>query len=70
LPAGVRQVPAEAPRIALTFGRDALPAHELIAWLGARYPLRDVTFEEPDIEGVIRRIYSDGLLLTDEAAVP
>ena len=63
LPAGVRQTPAEPPRVALAFGREALPAHELVAWLGARYRLRDVTFEEPDIESVIRRIYEEGLLL-------
>jgi ABC-2 type transport system ATP-binding protein len=44
LPAGVCQVQAEAPRIWLSFGRDAMPAHELVAWLGARYRLRDVTF--------------------------
>ncbi len=63
LPAGVRQVPAEAPRIALSFGKDALPAHELVAWLGARHRLHDVTFQEPQIEDVIRRIYEEGLLL-------
>jgi ABC-2 type transport system ATP-binding protein len=39
------------------------PAHELVAWLGARYSLRDVTFQEPEIEDVIRRIYEVGLLL-------
>jgi len=65
LPGGVRQVQAEAPRIWLSFGRDALPAHELVAWLGARYRLRDVTFQEPEIEDVIRRIYEEGLLLTE-----
>jgi ABC-2 type transport system ATP-binding protein len=63
LPTGVRQTDAEPPRIALAFGRETLPAHELVAWLGARYRLRDVTFEEPDIESVIRRIYEEGLLL-------
>jgi len=63
LPAGVRQVPAEAPRIALSFGKDAIPAHELVAWLGARHRLHDVTFQEPQIEDVIRRIYEEGLLL-------
>ncbi|HKF35362.1 MAG TPA: ATP-binding cassette domain-containing protein, partial [Ktedonobacteraceae bacterium] len=65
LPEGVRQVQAEGPRIWLSFGRDALPAHELVAWLGARYRLRDVTFQEPEIEDVIRRIYEEGLLLTE-----
>ena len=68
LPAGVRQTPAEPPRVALAFGREALPAHELVAWLGARYRLRDVTFEEPDIESVIRRIYEEGLLLEEPVA--
>jgi ABC-2 type transport system ATP-binding protein len=68
LPAGVRQVPAESPRICLNFERDAIPAHELVAWLGARYPLRDVTFQEPEIEDVIRRIYEEGLLLQEDAA--
>jgi ABC-2 type transport system ATP-binding protein len=65
LPERVRQVQAEAPRIWLSFGRDALPAHELVAWLGARYRLRDVTFQEPEIEDVIRHIYEEGLLLTE-----
>ncbi len=66
LPEGVRQVQAEAPRIWLTFGKDSMPAHELVAWLGARYRLRDVTFQEPEIEDVIRRIYEEGLLLRED----
>src|SRR5437763_6391911 len=71
LPAGVRQVQAESPRVYLKFERDAIPAHELVAWLGARHRLRDVTFQEPEIEDVIRRIYEEGLLLQeDEAPVP
>jgi viologen exporter family transport system ATP-binding protein len=69
LPAGVRVVSVEGPRIALGFGRTALPAHELVAWLGARFQLRDVTFQEPAIEDVIRRIYEGGLLLREEAGV-
>jgi ABC-2 type transport system ATP-binding protein len=63
LPEGVCQIRTEAPRVWLSFGKDALPAHELIAWLGARHHLRDVTFQEPEIEDVIRRIYEEGLLL-------
>jgi len=71
LPAGVRQVQAESPRLCLNFERDAIPAHELVAWLGARHRLRDVTFQEPEIEDVIRRIYEEGLLLQeDEASMP
>ena len=68
LPEGVRQIRTEAPQVWLSFGKDALPAHELIAWLGARHRLRDVTFLEPEIEDVIRRIYEEGLLL-DEVAL-
>ncbi len=66
LPEGVYQVRAEAPRIWLNFSRDAMPAHELVAWLGARYHLRDLTFQEPQIEDVIRRIYEEGLLLQED----
>jgi ABC-2 type transport system ATP-binding protein len=69
LPAGVRQVRAETPRIWLRFGGDAMAAHELVAWLGARYRLRDVTFQDPQIEDIIRRIYEEGLLIR-EAAEP
>jgi ABC-2 type transport system ATP-binding protein len=65
LPVGVRQIRGEAPRIWLTFSKDSIPAHELVAWLGTRYPLKDVTFQEPEIEDVIRRIYEEGLLLED-----
>ena len=54
---------AEVPRVWLAFERDAIAAHELVAWLGSRYALRDVTFQEPEIEDVIRRIYENGLLL-------
>src|SRR5579885_738295 len=69
LPAGVRRLRVEGPRIWLSFGKDALPAHELVAWLGARYRLRDVTFQEPEIEDVIRRIYEEGLLLSQAETV-
>jgi len=65
LPQGVRLLRVEAPRIWLGFSREAIPAHELVAWLGARYSLRDVTFQEPEIEDVIRRIYEEGLLLQE-----
>jgi ABC-2 type transport system ATP-binding protein len=63
LPEGVQLIRAEGPRLWLSFSQHALPAHELVAWLGARYRLRDVTFQEPEIEDVIRRIYEEGLLL-------
>lgn len=64
LPAGVHQARNDGPRFWLSFSKDALPAHELVAWLGARHRLKDVTFQEPEIEDVIRRIYEGNLLLT------
>ena len=67
LPEGVRQLPSEFPTIALSFTRQTLPAHELVGWVGAHYHLRDVTFKEPEIEGIIRRIYENGLLLRGDA---
>jgi ABC-2 type transport system ATP-binding protein len=63
LPEGVRLVKAEEPRLWLNFRREGIPAHELVSWLGTRYKLRDITFQEPEIEDVIRRIYEDDLLL-------
>ncbi len=68
LPAGVRLTRTEGPRLWLSFARDAIPAHELIGWLGARYRLRDITFAEPEIDDIIRRIYTEGLLLEDNVA--
>src|SRR5579863_122347 len=70
LPEGVRHIRTEAPRVWLSFGKDALPAHELIAWLAAHHRLRDVTFQEPEIEVVIRRIYEEGLLLNEAELSP
>ncbi|HLZ63796.1 MAG TPA: hypothetical protein VKR06_43255 [Ktedonosporobacter sp.] len=67
LPAGVRLLKVEGPQLWLSFGRESMPAHELVAWLGSRYSLRDVTFQEPEIEDVIRRIYEEGLLLQEVA---
>jgi ABC-2 type transport system ATP-binding protein len=65
LPNGVRLTRTDGPRLWLSFSRDALPAHELVSWLGVRYRLHDVTFQEPEIEDVIRRIYEEGLLLKE-----
>lgn len=67
LPAGVRQVRVEAPRLWLAFPQDGVAAHDLVAWLGARHRLRDITFQEPEIEDIIRRIYEEGLLAREPA---
>ncbi len=65
LPDGVRQLKSQFPQLALSFSKNSLPAHELVAWLGERYQLRDVTFQEPEIEDIIRRIYEEDLLLQE-----
>jgi hypothetical protein len=36
-------------------------AAELIAAVTARYRIHDLTLEEPDIEGIVRRIYNEGV---------
>ena len=51
----------EGARLWLTFRRDAISAPELIAAIAGRYPIRDLSLEEPDIEGVVRQIYQNGL---------
>ncbi|MGI9147313.1 MAG: ABC transporter ATP-binding protein [Chloroflexota bacterium] len=55
------QVRADGPRRWLQFNRMETTAAELIAEVAGRYPLRDLTIEEPDIETIVRRIYENGL---------
>ncbi|MDE2571258.1 MAG: ATP-binding cassette domain-containing protein [bacterium] len=43
------------------FDRGAISADRLITALVARYAVRDVAIEEPDLEGIIRRIYLEGI---------
>ena len=50
----------EGPRAWLRFDRDATTAAALIAEVAARYRVRDLTVEEPAIEGIIRGIYETG----------
>lgn len=54
---GAEQVRADGPRRWLRFRRDDVTAAELIATVSARYRIHDLTLEEPDIEGVVRRMY-------------
>ena len=56
-----REVRADGPRRWLQFNRLESTAAELIAEVAARYPLHDLTIEEPDIESIVRRIYEEGL---------
>jgi ABC-2 type transport system ATP-binding protein len=60
-----RQVRADGPRRWLQFNRLETTAAELIAEVVDRYPLRDLTIEEPDIESIVRRIYLEGLTPVD-----
>src|SRR5215208_529135 len=63
-----RQVRADGPRRWLQFNRVETTAAELIAEVAARYRLRDLTIEEPDIESIVRRIYEKGLDPIDREA--
>jgi ABC-2 type transport system ATP-binding protein len=56
----VEEVRREGPRVWLRFDRDATTAAALIAEVAARYRVRDLTVEEPPIEGIVRRIYETG----------
>ncbi len=50
----------EGLRAWLRFDREATTAAALIANVAARYPVRDLTLEEPEIEEVVRSIYQNG----------
>jgi ABC-2 type transport system ATP-binding protein len=58
---GATQVRADGLRRWLRFRRDETTAADLIAAVSARYRIRDLTIEEPEIEGIVRRIYEEGL---------
>ncbi|HEY7907482.1 MAG TPA: hypothetical protein VIC60_01355, partial [Thermomicrobiales bacterium] len=55
------EVRADGLRRWLRFRRADVTAAELIALVSARYPIRDLTIEEPEIEDIVRRIYQEGL---------
>lgn len=55
--AGMTDVQHEGPRHWLRFRRDEFSAAEAISAVTSRYRIRDLTLEEPDIEGIVRRIY-------------
>jgi ABC-2 type transport system ATP-binding protein len=56
-----REVRADGPRRWLRFSREDTSAADLITAVAGRYRLRDLTIEEPEIEGIVRRIYEEGL---------
>jgi ABC-2 type transport system ATP-binding protein len=58
---GAEVVQVDGPRQWLRFSRDTTTAAALVAQVAARYRLRDLAIEEPAIEDIVRRIYTDGL---------
>ena len=48
----------DGPRQWLQFSRAATTAAALVAEVARRYPLRDLSIEEPAIEDIVRRIYT------------
>jgi ABC-2 type transport system ATP-binding protein len=52
---------ADGPRRWLRFRRDETTAAELIAAVSARYRIRDLTIEQPEIKSIVRHIYEKGL---------
>lgn len=55
---GARVTRVEGPRQWIVFERERTSAARLTAEVAAQAALRDLTVEEPDIEDVVRRIYS------------
>jgi len=58
---GARVVRVDGPRQWLRFRRDDVTAAQLTAAVASQAPLVDLAVEEPDIEDVVRRIYTEGL---------
>jgi ABC-2 type transport system ATP-binding protein len=58
---GARFVKVDGPRQWLSFRRDDISAADLIAKVAARVQLRDLSLEDPEIEDVVRRIYTEGI---------
>lgn len=54
---GAETVKAEAGRVWLSFDPRETPAAQLIAAVSAKYEITDLSLTEPDLEGVIRRMY-------------
>ena len=49
-----------ASRLVLRFRRDRIGAAALIAWLGERAPIADLSLEEPPIERIVAELYRRG----------
>jgi len=60
-PTPVALLRSERQRHWIRFDRGVVSAAELIAAVSARLPVMDLAIEEPEIEGIIARIYREGL---------
>ncbi len=60
LPDGVELEERTATRLVLRFRRDRIGAAALIAWLGERAPIADLSLEEPPIERIVAELYRRG----------
>jgi len=58
---GADLVRREETRFWLRFNRDQISASQLIARVSSKYNVVDLTVEEPEIEGIISRIYQEGI---------
>jgi ABC-2 type transport system ATP-binding protein len=59
---GAEVVRLEGSRATYAFDRTMLSASDLISRISARYSIRDISVQEPDIEVTIRDIYEKKLL--------
>jgi ABC-2 type transport system ATP-binding protein len=59
---GAEVVRVDGPRQWLRFSREKTTAAALVSAVAARYPLRDLALEEPAIEDIVRRIYTEGFV--------
>ena len=60
-PTPVPLLRSERQRHWIRFDRGVVSAAELIAAVSARLPVMDLAIEEPEIEGIIARIYREGM---------
>jgi ABC-2 type transport system ATP-binding protein len=54
---GVEQVEENTRRTRLRFDRRSISASALIIELAQRYPVKDISVEEPEIEAIVRELY-------------
>lgn len=58
---GATLIKEEGNRKWLRFNREELSASQLITRISERFEISDLTLEEPEIDGIIRQIYEEGI---------